>query len=214
MIEKFKQWFNSKTNSDKKKPSKKIRYLIVFGLLGLLLVIMSNAFSTSPGTDQSETPEPVNTDETDGDDSDSAFSNKDSTTSDVDELEGNYEKDLQAMLDKIQGVSEAEVMVNLNSSKVKVYEKDLITSQQTNEESDKNGGTRKVEDGSEETEAVLVRQGDKEVPLLIQTKKPAVRGVFVVANGVDQANVKKWVIESVARVLDVPTHQVSVMPKK
>lgn len=214
MIEKFKQWFNSKTGSDKKKPSKKIRYLIVFGLLGLLLVIISNAFSTSPETEGNETPEPVDTDQTDDDDSDSAFSKKDSTTSDVDELEANYEKDLQGLLDKIQGVSDAEVMVNLDSTKVKVYEKDLITGQQTNEESDKNGGTRKVEDEDEETEAVLVREGDKEVPLLVQTKKPQVRGVFVVADGIDQAKVKKWVVESVAKVLDVPTHQVSVMPKK
>lgn len=213
MINKFKQWFSSKADDELKKPSKKIRYLIVLGLLGLLLVIMSNAFTTSPETDENEISEPVETNQTDDDDSTSAFSKKNSTTSNIDELETNYEKDLQAMLDKIKGVSDVEVMVNLDSSKVKVYEKDLITGQQTNEESDKNGGTRKVEDHSEETEAVLVRQGDKEVPLLTQTKKPDVRGVFVVANGVDHATVKKWVIESVARVLDVPSHQVSVMPK-
>src|SRR5690625_6556456 len=48
--------------------------------------------------------------------------------------------------EKIQGVSEVEVMVNLDSTNVKVYEKNLITGQQTTDESDKNGGTRKVED--------------------------------------------------------------------
>jgi len=214
LIEKIKQWFSSKTDSDKKIPSKKIRYLIVFGLLGLLLVIMSNAFTSSPDSHEMNISEPAKSNQTDGDVSESAISKKDSATSDVDELETSYEKDLQIMLDKMKGVSNAEVMVNLDSSKVKVYEKDLIKSQQTNEESDKNGGTRKVEDSSEETEAVLVRQGDKEIPLLIQTKKPDVRGVFVVADGVSQSSVKKWVIESIARVLDVPTHQVSVMPKK
>lgn len=95
-----------------------------------------------------------------------------SATSDVSELETSYEKDLQEMLEKIQGVSEVEVMVNLNSTNVKVYEKNLIAGQQTNDESDKNGGTRKVEDKTEEKTTVLIRQGDKEVPLLIQTKKP------------------------------------------
>src|SRR5690625_7889355 len=100
--------------------------------------------------------------------------------------------------EKIQGVSEVEVMVNLDSTNVKVYEKNLIKGQQTTDESDKNGGTRKVEDHTEETKAVLVRQGDQEVPLLIQTKKQTVRGVFVVAKGDDNATVQMCVIEDVS----------------
>ncbi|MEW9677500.1 stage III sporulation protein AG [Lentibacillus sp. L22] len=211
MIEKLKQFFSKKdSDSNVKNPSKKIRYLIVIGLLGLLLVILSNAFSSSSDKGKEDL---LKTNQPDQD-TNSTFAKKESATSDVDELEASYEKDLETMLDKIQGISDAEVMVNLNSTKVKVYEKNLITDQQTTDESDKNGGTRDVEDNSEETETVLVRQGDKEVPLLIQTKKPDVRGVFVVAKGVDHATVKKWVIESVARVLDVPVHKVSVMPKK
>src|SRR5699024_7940011 len=125
LIEKIKQWFSSKTDSDKKIPSKKIRYLIVFGLLGLLLVIMSNAFTSSPDSHEMNISEPAKSNQTDGDVSESAISKKDSATSDVDELETSYEKDLQIMLDKMKGVSNAEVMVNLDSSKVKVYEKDL-----------------------------------------------------------------------------------------
>jgi len=131
----------------------------------------------------------------------------------VTELEESFEEDLQKMLNNIQGVSEVEVMVNLDSTNVKVYETNLIKGQQITNESDNNGGIRKVEDQTEETQVVLVRQGDQEVPLLVQTEKPKVRGVFVVAKGVDHAEVKMWVIEAIARVLDVPTHKVSVMPK-
>ncbi|MEN1970127.1 stage III sporulation protein AG [Lentibacillus sp. N15] len=210
MIEKLKQFFSKDANVDVKKTPKKIKYLIVIGLLGLLLVIISNAFTASSDKGKESAIQPDQPEQ----ESTSTFSKKESTTTDVGELEATYEKDLETMLDKIQGVSEAEVMVNLDSSKVKVYEKNLITGQQTTDESDKNGGTREVEDDSQETETVLVRQGDKEVPLLIQTKKPDVRGVFIVAKGVDHATVKKWVIEAVARVLNVPVHQVSVMPKK
>ena len=71
----------------------------------------------------------------------------------------------QDYLNKIQGVSEAEVMVNLESTSIKVYEKNLIKGQQTTEETDTNGGTRETEDGTEETQTVLVRQGEREVPL-------------------------------------------------
>lgn len=210
MREKLRNLFQLKDGGSKlKKPSKKTGYLIVIALTGLLLLILGNAFSSSPketivNNDLNSNPnEPA----------EETISDEASTTSDVDELESSYEKDLQEMLEKIQGISEVEVMVNLDSTNVKVYEKNLITGQQTTDESDKNGGTRKVEDSTEEKEVVLVRQGDKEVPLLIQTKKPEVRGVFVVAKGVDHATVKKWMVEATARVLDVPTHKVSVMPK-
>lgn len=211
MKEFIKKYFQNpdgkKTN---KVPSKKSKYLLVIGITGLLLLIIGNVFSDS-------SPEP--TQQTIGDtaapelETKPVSSKKKSTTSNVNDLEASYEKELQALLDKIKGVEEVEIMVNLDSTKVKVYEKNLITGKQTTDESDKNGGTREVEDYTKESQVVLVRQGDKEVPLLIQTKKPEVRGVFVIAKGVDHATVKKWVIEAVSKVLDVPTHRVSVMPK-
>ncbi len=70
-----------------------------------------------------------------------------------------------------------------------------------------------VEDENEEQQVVLVRQGDQEVPLLVETRKPEVRGVLVVAKGAEQATVQEWVVQAVSRVLDVPTHRISVMPK-
>lgn len=132
----------------------------------------------------------------------------------VDDLEKSYEHDLKKMLEKAQNLSGVEVMVNLDSTDIKVYERNLMKGQQTTNERDNNGGVRKVEDQTEETEVVLIRQGDQEVPLLSQIKKPKVRGVLVVANGVEDANLKMWVIEAVSKVLDVPTHKVSVMPRK
>ncbi|HLR66421.1 stage III sporulation protein AG [Virgibacillus alimentarius] len=212
MKDKFKKLFQTENGEIKfKKPSKKTGYLIVIALTGLLLLILGNAFS-SPSKETTVNNNHVNNN-TNQPAKETISEKKSSTTSNVSELETSYEKDLTEMLEKIQGVSDVEVMVNLDSTNVKVYEKNLISGQQTTDESDKNGGTRKVEDSTEEKEVVLVRQGDKEVPLLTQTKKPEVRGVFVVAKGVDHATVKKWMVEATARVLDVPTHRVSIMPK-
>lgn len=199
-------------NSDSTgKPSKKAGYIMVIGLMGLLLIIIGNVFSASETEDGS----PIQNDQDNMNEqtSDETFSNNASESSDVDEIEASYEDDLQAMLNQIQGVSETEVMVNLESTRVNVFEKDLISGRQITEESDTNGGTRDIEDTQEETQVVLVNQGDKEVPLLVRTEKPDVRGVFVVAKGVDHATVEEWVVESISRVLDVPTHRVSVMAK-
>ncbi|WP_053219249.1 stage III sporulation protein AG [Virgibacillus senegalensis] len=199
---------------DDNKPTK-LAYVLIVGLVGLLLIIVSGIFSSSDdGKDNmlSATPDSNTAKE-----QETFLAKKEDQTAEKDEeisdLESNYESQLTSLLEKIQGVSEVETMVNLDSTKQKVYEKNLVIGTQTTDETDQNGGERTLEDSTREQEVVLVRQGDKEVPLLVHTKKPDVRGVLVVAKGVDHMQVKQWVVEAVSRVLDVPTHRISVMPK-
>src|SRR5699024_1648969 len=107
---------------------------------------MDNPSTESVDTD--EETESVNAKDTEGQNS-------------VHELEESYTTDLERMLNEIEGVSEASVLINLDSTDIKIYERNLIKGQQTTEEKDTNGGNRKVEDHTEETETVLVRQGDQ-----------------------------------------------------
>lgn len=213
MIKKLLALFQSKDDDDgSAKWPKKYGYFAVIGLAGLLLLLLGNIFTGDDSEDENLNNNTVI--QTEEEKAEQVSSKESSLTSNVNELEDSYKKQLEDMLEKIQGVSDVEVMINLDSTNVKVYEKNLISNKQVTDENDKNGGTRQIEDYTEETEVVLVRQGDQEVPLLIQTKKPRVRGVLVTAKGVDHASVKEWVVESTSRVLDVPTHRVSVMPKK
>ncbi|MBO1004295.1 stage III sporulation protein AG [Pseudogracilibacillus auburnensis] len=204
MIEKIRKFIENylQTGSE----GKKRKYILVIALIGILLIILSNLLST-----KNELPTKVNQE------TDATVHEEDieevSLITNVTEIEESYEKDLQAMLNQIKGVSEVEVMVNVDSTNVNVYEKDLIFGMQTTDETDKNGGMRKVEDETRETKLVYIRQGDQEVPILVHTKKPEVRGVFIIAKGAENATVKKWIVESVSRVLDVPTYRISVMPK-
>ncbi|MFD2045970.1 stage III sporulation protein AG [Ornithinibacillus salinisoli] len=205
MIKKLQEFFQSRVGS-----SKKTSYLVLIGLVSLLLLLVGNIFSTSSQEEQPNQDNRMHLEQ----DSNEDESEVETSTSDVSELERSYKQDLEELLGEISGVSEVEVMVNLDSTNVKVYEKNLIIGQQNTNENDQNGGTRQIEENTEETQVVSIRQGDQESPLLVQTKRPEVRGVLVVAKGVDHATVKQWVVEAVSRVLDVPTHRVSVMPKK
>src|SRR5699024_4592214 len=106
--QKFLQLFQLKNLSTKTK------YLMIVALVALLLMILGNTFTSSNNnniennnfthdieqTDQVEETIPKDT----------------STELIVTELEESYEDDLQKMLNNIQGVSEAEVMVNLDST--------------------------------------------------------------------------------------------------
>ena len=106
------------------------------------------------------------------------------------------------------------VVVNLEATEEKVYEKNNVTQKQITDETDREGGKRTVEDSSKDEQIVIIRDGEKEVPIVQQTKKPSVRGVLVVAQGADNITVKKWIVEAVTKVLDIPSHRVAVMPKK
>ncbi len=207
-FQKLKEVFERK-NDDSNKRTSKLSYLLIIGLIGLFILLVSNIFTSSK---QEETiPEsPMNTSEVD---TQETASKDKSVDHDKEELEKNYQTQLEEMIENIQGVTNVEVMINLDSTHVQVYEKNIIKGNQTTDETDTNGGKRKVQDETEETEVVLIRQGDQEVPLLVQTKKPDVRGVFIVADGVEDATTKMWVVESIAKVLDVPPHRISVMPK-
>lgn len=204
MIEKLKNFIQN--YFQKGTENKKRNYVLAIALIAILFILIGNLLSPKnelEGEINQETDAKVQEDDIE----------EVSLIKNVNEIEASYEKDLQAMLNQIKGVSEVEVMVNVDSTNVNVYEKDLILGTQKTDETDRNGGMRKVEDETKETKLVYVRQGDQEVPVLVQTKKPEVRGVFIIAKGVENATVKKWVVESVSKVLDVPTYRISVMPK-
>ncbi len=204
LIEKIKNFIQNYLQVDKN--NKKRKYVLAVALIAILLIVVGNLLSPKNDFEGGMNQE-----------TDAVVKEEDieevSLITNVNEIESSYEKDLQAMLNQIKGVSEVEVMVNVDSTNVNIYEKDLILGTQTTDEEDKNGGIRQVDDETKETKLVYIRQGDQEVPVLVQTKKPEVRGVFIIAKGVENATVKKWIVESVSKVLDVPTYKISVMPK-
>ncbi|HEY8342249.1 MAG TPA: stage III sporulation protein AG [Calditerricola sp.] len=132
----------------------------------------------------------------------------------IKQLEEHYESQLREMLELVMGVSDVSVMVSLETSPEQVVQVNRDNRQQVIEEQDSRGGTRKTTDTTQRDQVVVVNQGSGEKPVVIKTRQPKVRGVLVVARGVENAQVKRWVVEAVQRVLDVPAHRVSVLPKK
>lgn len=205
--DRLKNWFSTK--EERSSPKKVPVYLIIILIFGVLLMIIGTIGKegNKPSNDQWIEEEKEKGDII-------ATKAKPKETNDLTETEKVIQERLEKMLENISGVSRTEVMVNLQGTEEKVYEKDTIFRQQTTKEEEREGGTREVEDGSKEEKVVIVRQGDKEEPLLLHTRKPEARGVLVVAEGVENLKVKEWVVEAVTRALDVPPHKVSVLPRE
>lgn len=189
-----------------KEQKEKRKWLLIIALVGILFIVIGDFFQKKEDPNLSSN---ANVEEQ----LSQAELEEVVLVKNVAEMEALYEADLTKMLNKISGVSEVEVMVNIDSTNIQMYEKDTVQGTQSTVEVDQNGGERTIKDETKETKLVFVRQGDEEVPLLVKTQKPSVRGVFIIAKGVENAHVKQMVVESVSRVLDVPTYRISVVPK-
>ncbi|TMU86611.1 stage III sporulation protein AG [Bacillus sp. BHET2] len=207
----LKEWL-SKENANsppKNQKGKKLHYFLIVLLIGVAFMLISDLWSSDRGP---EVAEPVSG----GTQEEIATfgSNQKEMDGSMIGYEDRYENQLKEALDQIVGVSDVHVVVNVEATESKIYEKKESNQVQSTDEEDKNGGKRSVEDKSHEEDLVIVRNGDKEVPIVKETKKPKVSGVLVVAKGADNIQIKKWIIEAVTRSLDVPSHRVSVLPKQ
>ncbi|MBA4535775.1 stage III sporulation protein AG [Bacillus aquiflavi] len=206
-------WLKNQLTNSKQGKRNKYHYLLLVILFGAAIMLIGNLIPS--GNQKSTDDIPVIKGEKDIKEELPAFGQKNSKDNEIiTAYEKAYENQLKEALEKMIGVEDVTVVVNIDATEKKVLEKNTVTQSQTTDETDQEGGKRKVEDQSKDEQVVIIRNGEKEVPIVLETKKPEIRGVLVVAKGADHIQVKKWIIEAVTRVLDVPSHRVAVMPKK
>ncbi|ACJ33314.1 stage III sporulation protein AG [Anoxybacillus flavithermus] len=179
-------------------------FIAILFVFGLSFMIFGNVFNFSSSKQvQQETTQAV-----------FRQSDEEKKLKQIADYEERYEQQLKEALEAIVGVGEVKVIVNVDATEQNVLEKNATVQKKRTTEEDKEGGKRQIEDESTDEKIVIVRKGDEETPLVLQTKKPDIRGVLVVAKGADQVQVKKWIVEAVTRTLNVPSHRVAVLPKK
>lgn len=202
----------SREPSEKK--TGKYQYLIIVLLFGAAIMLLSNIFFNENETN-TELNVFNNTKQSQSGEEVPAFGQKNAKQNNViEDYENAYENQLKEALEGIKGVGNVTVVVNVEATEKQILEKNEKRQTQSTDETDPQGGKRKIEDSSQEQQLVIIREGEKEVPIVIETKKPEIRGVLVVASGADNIQVKSWIIEAVTRSLGVPSHRVAVMPKK
>ncbi|MCY8205079.1 stage III sporulation protein AG [Bacillus sp. N12A5] len=212
-----KQFLPGQTKDGEKPKLTKYHYFLFVFVLGVSFMLVSQLFSSPEKTENAKPITAVSSQDTKDSKEKTAEvfkASKSEPKNSIDDYEKEYENQLKEILETIIGVDDVSVVVNVDATSLKVYEKNKSNKNTTTEETDKEGGTRSVTDQTSEEEIVMIKNGDKETPVVVQTKKPDIRGVLVVAQGVDNVQIKQTIIEAVTRVLDVPSHRVAVAPKK
>lgn len=183
---------------------KKWHYLILVGCVGAGILLFSSFLTTQ---EEDAVSNPLATNKTTSKPTNSLQQNG------MQGYEEQFETELSTILSKVVGVSDVSVVVNLDSTEEEVVQSDTRESEQTTTEADTKGGSRSVNQNNVDKKASVYRTNQGEQPIVIKRLKPKVRGVLVVARGVENLQVRALVIEAVQRILDVPSYRISVLPK-
>ncbi|MFD2672764.1 stage III sporulation protein AG [Marinicrinis sediminis] len=209
---KWLQWMEEKWGKGKQGSNriKTYRWLLLLGLVGVGFVIFSSFLTV-------ESLEPVqdraSPSESQSGNQEAFFSSGEENTLFAD-YEKQYEDRMTAILSKIVGVGGVDVMVSIESTEEKVVYQNSNHSQQVTNEKDRDGGTRHITSINKSGDLVLIEVSGEKQPIIIKTIKPEIRGVIIVANGAENPTVKKLILDSVTKGLDVPVHRISVVPRK
>lgn len=192
------------------KRPKLLRFLILIGLVGALLMVLSQIRwkEVDPGAAGRASPPEASESVA------PAWGAESKNQTPFKEYEQAYETELKDILEKTVGVGQVEVMITIDSTEEIVVEKSMKQTQQTTNEKDQAGATRHITDVTSSGEVVLYQVSGDQTPLITKTIRPKIRGVVVVAEGAENLTVKKLLLEAVERGLDVPVNRISIIPRK
>ncbi len=201
LIEKLKGLIKTKEDEPQKK---KIENLVVFLIILIITVIVINVI--------------WNKDDTSSKDETTLDKNK-KLASSVEELEVTLKEDstakeLEEILSNINGVGSVKVMLTYSqtSQTVPLYNQDL--SEKSTEETDKEGGTRKILETDTSTQIIYKEENGEKVPITQSVISPTIQGAIITAQGADSATVKTNIIQAVEAATGLATHKIQVFEMK
>ena len=124
------------------------------------------------------------------------------------------ERRLEETLSQLDGAGNVRVMVTLQSSAQKIIEKDTQGERDAVTEEDSQGGRRTSENTSHQETTVYEGVGDKsQEPYVSKELTPRVEGVVVLAEGGENALVKRNITEAIQALFGIDTHKIRIMKK-
>lgn len=126
-----------------------------------------------------------------------------------------WEEKLEENLRCVEGAGKVRVLINLKESEEQILARDGREESSDTVEEDAAGGSRHVSESR--TDKAVIRTVDERgqnVPLVVKTISPSVEGVVVIAQGADQARVRRDIIEAIQVLFDVDMNRISIIKMK
>lgn len=179
----------SKLDDFTKNP-KFVRIIIIIGLVGIGLILLSGLLPEKSNTEDNQTNSQV------------AYVS-------LAQYENNLEQSLADIISSIDGAGKTRVMLTMDSTVEQVYATDKTMSQKDSINSGEDTETNKDTSANSTYITVELSDGTQQTVLLKEIQ-PKVRGVLVVCNGGDNSVVKEKIVDAVTKALDISSSRVSV----
>ncbi|MPQ42760.1 stage III sporulation protein AG [Clostridium tarantellae] len=132
----------------------------------------------------------------------------------ISDYEKEQKKALTEILKKIDGVGNVEVMINFESSEIKVPAIENSSTKNITEESDSEGGKRINNQETTGGKVVISTNVEGNEPLILKTEKPKITGIVVVAEGADNSKINYEIRKAISSLYDIGVDKVNVFAMK
>ena len=120
------------------------------------------------------------------------------TSDEMQQYREKMEKQVQEILEQVDGVGQADVMLTLQASKEKVALKD----------------SRRDDSKTEEETVLLDGESRESSPYVVQEIEPQIEGIVVVCSGGDHPAIQREIIGAISALFPVESHKIKVMKSK
>ena len=201
-IESFKSMMLKKTEGNNKR---NIENLVVFLILLIITII---AINTIWGDKKEETKSQESNETSYKQLAENLDSKINSNNKEFNEY--NLEQSLEDILSKMAGVGKVQVLVTYSeTSEVVAMYNEKNTSNNT-EETDTNGGTRKISQTDTDKEIIYEEKNGEKVPITQKVIMPKIEGAVITAEGAGNINVKTNIIQAVSADTGLSTYRIQV----
>lgn len=124
--------------------------------------------------------------------------------------EYNLEQSLEDILSKMAGVGKVQVLVTYSETSEVVAMYNEKTTSNNTEETDTNGGTRKIAQKDTDKEIIYEEKNGEKTPITQKVIMPKIEGAVITAEGADNINVKTNIIQAVSAATGLSTYRIQV----
>ncbi len=201
--EKIKSLISKKDKEDDVNSKKKIENIVVFILILIITVIIINVIWNGDNNKEEQVT-----------DSNKKLATTNEVTMETSNNEYNIDSQLEEILSKIDGVGNVNVMITYSqtSQTVPLYNEE--TTVRDTEETDQEGGTRKITESDSKKDVVYKESSGEKEPITQSIVSPKIEGAIITAQGASNADVKTNIIQAVEAVTGLSVHKIQVFEMK
>lgn len=127
-----------------------------------------------------------------------------------DEYEEAQKEELKSILEDMYGVGEVKVMISFKSGESKILAYNSSKQIVSTEEKDTEGGTRVSNQTDDGSTVVMTNEGGDNEPFIVETYKPKIEGIMILAEGASDSRIKYDIQKAVSSLYGLSAEKVNV----